>query len=106
MLSWPDQDFDSIVDVLSKFQMFQLLDSKSKDSRILSQLKFGKHFPLSKTFFQKISNLRPAYFSLHVQKILDKKVSLKTVVDNSEREMKRYDTYKEVLKLAGYSKKM
>ena len=102
---WPDDDFDSLVNVLNKYQLFQLLDSKSNDTRVLSRLKFGKYFPLLKTFFQKISMVPPSYFSRHVQSIIDKKVSLKTVVENAEMEMQRYGTYKEILKLAGYSNK-
>ena len=103
VLVWPGKSFEELVDVLHKLQTYKLLDSKTNNKRVLSQLKIGKVFPITKSFFRAIAQMPPEFFSKSVPHILEGKVTLKDVVKASEKWKHRVETYKEICKMSGYS---
>ena len=57
MMEYPSEHFDKLVDVLYRYQMYRLLDSKCSDQRILAKLKIGSLFPLTKVLFRRVAKI-------------------------------------------------
>ena len=104
LLQWPQRDFDELVNILNKYQLFQLADSRTTSKSVMSKLKLGSFFPLRKTFFHQISKIPPDFFQKNVNDLIEKKITLKSVAERAEVHVKRSKTYNEVVKLSGYSK--
>ena len=52
LIAWPAHEFQSLVEVVSKFKSFETSDCKTNMKRIEGKLKAGNSYPMKKTLFR------------------------------------------------------
>ena len=77
--SWKDEHFSNLLSVIEKYEIFQTIDGQYKGNQEL--LKRGMVMSLPKVLFSKLSKLNSEYFVKNVNRVLDKEISLKTLIE-------------------------
>ena len=79
-LKWETDAFKLLLKVIKSYEKYQTLDNKIQGHQ--SRLMRGEALPLSKGLFKKLSKVDREFFLLNGMDVIDRKVSVKDLVDN------------------------
>jgi hypothetical protein len=102
LANWSPDCFQSLVAVLKQFEIYGTVDCKDTLERNIERLKRGEKMKVTKEMFKAIAKCDPEYFKENSPKVLNKELSLKTVIENVNKELKKKKTIKLVSSLTNY----
>ena len=80
--NWPEVTLGHLIDVLKKFERYQTTDATGRGNKM--RLQKGEKMPLPKKMFKMLSKCSAELFEIHHERILNRELSLKEVLQNSE----------------------
>eukprot|EP00092_Neocalanus_flemingeri_P108693 GFUD01139602.1.p1 GENE.GFUD01139602.1~~GFUD01139602.1.p1 ORF type:complete len:825 (+),score=170.44 GFUD01139602.1:57-2531(+) len=100
--SWKPESFLTLISVLKQFEIYETADCKDMMSRNNGKLMRGEKLAVSKLMFKGISKCDQDYFKANSDKILNKKLSLKSLLDNVGKDLGKKKTIKNISALTNF----
>ena len=97
---WPDTHLNSLVTALLRFEKYATLDAY--DERSKASMRLGKPLKIDKTMMIMIGKCSSEFFENNVGQVLEKQISLNTMLKNSKKTMEIEKTNASLLALSNY----
>ena len=97
---WSAGALSKLVETLQKYENYQTRDAKVKGNQ--GRLQRGEKMPMPKVLFYKLSKCLSDYIESNIDQVLEKKVSLKELVDNFAVHGEREKTFKSLTQISNF----
>ena len=100
--SWKPDNFQALILVLKKYEVYQTEDCKDSLERNNKRLMEGLKLKVTLAMFKAISRCDQDYFKENSQSVLDKKLSLKSLLGNVDKDLGKKKAYQIVASLTNF----
>ena len=100
LCTWKDESFCKVLKVIEKYEIYETTDAKYQGNQ--EQLRRGMMMSLTRVLFLKFSKLSIEYFEKNVHKVIEKEMSLKSMIEGFTEYLKVEKIRKIVCQLSNY----
>ena len=100
LCNWPDEALGGLVSVLIKYEKYSTLDAYEQKSK--GSMKSGMPLKVSKAMFRMIGKSSPQYIVENFDSVLQNKISLKTMLEGSQKFLSQEKTNTSLLQLSKF----
>ena len=100
--AWPVECISSLSSIFNKFQCLQTLDARTIARRQSRKIMNGNIIEVPKTLLKKVSKVEPDFLKQNAHLVMEKKVSLKSLVEEFFKITKRILTASCVTEISGF----
>lgn len=97
---WNPSAFRCLMEVLEVYEAYETLDVKTSGNA--GRISRGEKLCLPNTVFNELAKVEEAYFEENFQKVISKKISLKSLINDSLQSKEVHKTYSALSQISGY----